>query len=463
MALTKEARDALSDDDFAVPGKRALPLHDETHVKMAWDMVDRTKGLSDEERRAARSRILRKARELGLDTSDWKLKALNISAMSLSVPTTSHPNKHPFTGILVRLDEPSDGAPHGAMGCRVLLPERVAAAALPSLLGMAVNYQGTQLTGHDPQAKIGLITEATIDHDAQGPYVHIGGFFYAADFPAVTTQIRAERNSLGFSFEAENIHLESAETDPLVIKSLTFTGAAVLQKARAAYQTTRIAAQVDDLNQLPTNGDFTVTESEKILAALEALKTDVNERLTKIESGETQRLQAASVADKVEKHADALHKCADGMAAAGIGMHPTRGHVAILHHMADSMMSEAHDGKMPSAYSGPGMYSSSSQQTETTMSPDAKVIIDGLKASLADMETTLKDLKATQTRETPAPARKTLDPTITKLLAKSSIEMPEDGKTLDIGKVDDALKTITDPTQRMTIKTNLRNAGLLAA
>lgn len=70
--LTKEERDALSDGDFAVPGKRELPMHDRRHVKLAWDMVDRTKDLTPEERRSARSRILRRAKELGIDTKDWE-------------------------------------------------------------------------------------------------------------------------------------------------------------------------------------------------------------------------------------------------------------------------------------------------------------------------------------------------------------------------------------------------------
>lgn len=53
MALTKEQRDKLSTDDFAFPRTRQCPMHDATHVKMAWDMVDTTRGVTDEERRAA--------------------------------------------------------------------------------------------------------------------------------------------------------------------------------------------------------------------------------------------------------------------------------------------------------------------------------------------------------------------------------------------------------------------------
>lgn len=69
--LKTKARDALKADDFAVPGKRTLPIPDAAHVKLAWDMVDRTEGLSDTERAEARRRIRAKAKELGVDTSGW--------------------------------------------------------------------------------------------------------------------------------------------------------------------------------------------------------------------------------------------------------------------------------------------------------------------------------------------------------------------------------------------------------
>lgn len=69
--LSAEQRDKLEGSDFAVPGKRKLPMHDLHHAKLAWDMVDRTQGLSDEERKEARSRIKHRLKELGVDTSNY--------------------------------------------------------------------------------------------------------------------------------------------------------------------------------------------------------------------------------------------------------------------------------------------------------------------------------------------------------------------------------------------------------
>ena len=73
--LSAEERNHLGPEDFAVPEKRELPIKDANHVKLAWDMVDRTMGLSAEERAGARRRILARAKELGIDTGDWQKPA----------------------------------------------------------------------------------------------------------------------------------------------------------------------------------------------------------------------------------------------------------------------------------------------------------------------------------------------------------------------------------------------------
>ena len=71
-ALSDAERDQLPDNDFAVPAKRKLRIDDTKHVKLAWDMVDRTQGLTPAERRTARRRILARAAKLGIDTSGWE-------------------------------------------------------------------------------------------------------------------------------------------------------------------------------------------------------------------------------------------------------------------------------------------------------------------------------------------------------------------------------------------------------
>jgi hypothetical protein len=73
MAVLHAAqRDSLDGGDFAVPGKRKLPIHDKTHALLAWRMVDRTGGLSDAERASARSAIKGRLKTFGIDTSNYE-------------------------------------------------------------------------------------------------------------------------------------------------------------------------------------------------------------------------------------------------------------------------------------------------------------------------------------------------------------------------------------------------------
>jgi hypothetical protein len=68
----------------------------------------------------------------------------------------------PFSGVLTKLDQPSDGPPSGSGGKRIVLTKKAAEAALDTLLGMAVDFT-PELDGHDPQAKIGVITGVEIN------------------------------------------------------------------------------------------------------------------------------------------------------------------------------------------------------------------------------------------------------------------------------------------------------------
>jgi hypothetical protein len=249
MALTKSQRDALLASDFAVPEKRALPIHDAKHTRLAWDMVNRTRGLTPEERKAARRRILNRAKRFDIDTSNWQASiaagewgVVDFSALALNVPDdVGHPNKMEFTGVLAQVDRPSTYPPGGAGGRLVIIARSAAEQALSSLIGMGVNYR-PGFDGHLPQQKIGVITVAAIEGDD----IVISGHLYAADFPEIAASIRDMKEKLGFSFEAKGVFVRDFDADPLEITALTFTGAAILLKDKAAYNETSLAATAEE-------------------------------------------------------------------------------------------------------------------------------------------------------------------------------------------------------------------------
>ncbi len=160
---------------------------------------------------------------------------MQLEAMAIKFPPVEgHPNRVPFEGVLTLVNAPSDTSPTGAKGHRVLLTREATQNALPSLLGMAVDYT-PGWDGHDTRCKIGVFTEA----DIVGNKLTVRGYLYARDFPDVAKAIRAKSpNALGMSYELADARVENLHADVWKVTRLTFTGAAILLREKAAYKST---------------------------------------------------------------------------------------------------------------------------------------------------------------------------------------------------------------------------------
>jgi len=187
---------------------------------------------------------------------------LSVESMAIEMPAVhGHPNRAGFRGVLTVVDAASDKSPSGARGHRVLLTRRAAEAAIPSLMGMGLDYSPA-LDRHDARRKIGVITRAEI----VGRFVEVGGFLYARDFPEIVAEIGrpsskgpssrggsvsaraaeangkvgAVRAGLGMSYEITDALVEDITAGVWVLNRVTFTGAAVLRRDKAAYHSTWI-------------------------------------------------------------------------------------------------------------------------------------------------------------------------------------------------------------------------------
>jgi hypothetical protein len=182
---------------------------------------------------------------------------LSFESMAIEMPTVhGHPNRSAFRGVLTIVDVASDKSPSGARGHRVLLTRRAAEAAIPSLMGMGLDYSPA-LDRHDARRKIGVITRA----DIVGQLIEVAGFLYARDFPEIvaeigrparknpsayskgesrTTNPRASNVGLGMSYEIADALVEDMTANVWVLNRVTFTGAAVLRRDKAAYRSTWI-------------------------------------------------------------------------------------------------------------------------------------------------------------------------------------------------------------------------------
>jgi hypothetical protein len=222
---------------------------------------------------------------------------MELESMALEMPKVDgHPNRAAFRGVLTVVDVASQRAPSGSSGRRVVLTRKAAEEALPSLLGMALDYAPT-FDRHDVRRKVGVITSAEI----VGKNLEVAGYLYARDFPEVIDEIEnsrrhdskftaealrseAQRKSstngqrtdlatavgrlrevtagivgkklsslraaagagargtagLGMSYEVTDVVLQDKRARVWTLLKVTFTGAAILRRNKAAYEETWI-------------------------------------------------------------------------------------------------------------------------------------------------------------------------------------------------------------------------------
>lgn len=160
---------------------------------------------------------------------------MKLDAMAVEFPAVhGHPNRMPFEGVLTLVDVPSDRAPSGSRGHRVILSRSAAENALPSLLGMAVDFR-PEWDGHDARSKCGILTEA----DIVGQRLMIGGYVYARDFPEVEQKLHSvTAGRMGMSYELADAHVDDMRASIWKLNRVTFTGAAILLREKAAYRQT---------------------------------------------------------------------------------------------------------------------------------------------------------------------------------------------------------------------------------
>jgi hypothetical protein len=173
---------------------------------------------------------------------------IELESMAIQMPAVlGHPNREPFHGVLTLVDVVSDKAPAGARGHRVVLTRAAAETALASLLGMALDYS-LSFDRHDTQRKVGVITRAEI----VGKQLELGGYLFAKDFPEIVKEIgrgatchrggKASTQSacLAMSYEIADARVADLQAKVWTLTQVTFTGAAILRRDKAAYRDTWI-------------------------------------------------------------------------------------------------------------------------------------------------------------------------------------------------------------------------------
>lgn len=190
-------------------------------------------------------------------------------------------NRTPFSGIVTKVDKPSDGVPGGSWG-KVVFPSKEMEKALHLLIGMPVNAEfdsggftgSSYLSYHDEDNIIGVFTEAWISGDD----VRVKGHLFSETYPQEVRIIKslAKQGDLGMSIEVEVEGIKEVDYEGetvLETYGLTPLGAAILFKDRAAFEKTKFAAARKG-----------VEEMEDKLKEIMASLTEIKEKVEKLEA-----------------------------------------------------------------------------------------------------------------------------------------------------------------------------------
>jgi hypothetical protein len=422
---------------------------------------------------------------------------INLRSMALAMPHISaHPNRQPFRGILTLVDSPSDRPPAGARGHRVILSRAAAEAAIPSLLGMGLDFTAS-FDGHDARKKVGIITAAeivplrktraqfSVEAQSLGPAktakkrvgqgfspdlraqratpaftvraqratpasrtsatrveqafrpalrgswekgalvpegpaaLEVQGFLFARDFPDVVRELRAATlpgagSQLGMSYEIANARVADLRAQIWLLTEVTFTGAAVLRRDKAAYSQTSIelipnqssvlAHQSSGTARTPDDCERTTADSSK--------EKKMNEEVTQ---------QFLSTASRLAAAAESLEQALTRLDS---------GNQAVTSKIDRIIAAvEAED-------------------------ENSAARVTQLEARIAELERVNSDLKANATRAT----RKTQPPLVTTLLAKHGLEAQE---RMDPAVLEKTLAPLSVE-QRIAVKAQMARAGIIA-
>jgi prefoldin subunit 5 len=338
---------------------------------------------------------------------------MNLEALAIEMPASkNHPNRVPFRGVLTTVDLASDRPPAGARGHRVLLTKAGAEQALPSLIGMALDYTPA-FDGHDSRRKAGIITSAEV----VGSQLVVSGYLFARDFPDLMRELRAGSGRLGMSYELADARVRDVRAPVWTLDEATFTGAAILLKKKAAYENTSIELAANSAIR-PSKPDIKpITEHQQHLENTMTHKQ--SEELINV----TQRMAAA---------AEAL-----GESIARLNAQHEELSVRV-----DKIVAALENG------------------SDGGDDDDSEAIL--LKSRITELEAANADLREKASKlnnaTIAANGRKTLPPMVTTLLAKSGVEVSD---PMDAAALDAAMAPLSIE-QRIAVKSQMAKAGLIS-
>jgi hypothetical protein len=328
--------------------------------------------------------------------------------------------------------------------------------------------------GHDARRKVGIITSAEIvpSNDAQSLKGHafrraiqaakkigalapgassepkaksskllVAGFLFARDFPDVVREIRLGANSLGMSYEVTAARVRDLRDRTWTLDQVTFTGAAVLRRDKAAYQNTSIELTNDLLACHSEQASFAQRGTWASGAERSAASRNPRASLATLSTDHRPLTTHHQEKKMTPELTQQFFETSSRLAAAAESLEQA---VARLDSDRDSLSSKVERiiATIEERIPGPPERAAFARSGAE------------LESRIAELERTNSDLKAQASRTS---ARKTLPPLVTALLAKHGMEASE---RVDLATLDKTLAPLSVE-QRMAVKAQMARAGII--
>lgn len=169
--------------------------------------------------------------------------AFQCEAAAETVPTTAKrgrkasKNRSPITGVLFRVDEPSEAVPAVGPGMPLYVPQSVAASIVNTVAGLPLDAHDN-LSEHATEAIAGVMLSAEL----QGNDFVVHGYLWPASKGSQVRNIVANQERLGMSMTAEAWGHEAEVDGQKVfwVDDIELNGANILFSDCATYQKTRL-------------------------------------------------------------------------------------------------------------------------------------------------------------------------------------------------------------------------------
>ena len=164
---------------------------------------------------------------------------ISIGAVTLSAAKHANPNQHPVSGVLFRIDEPSENIPSVGPGLPLYISKEIAAEAVSQVSGLPLDAHDN-LSQHANEDIAGVMLSASIEDKD----FCVRGYLWGWSKNKKIQSITSAKEKLGMSMNAAAIGHEAVVDGTKVfwIDQLILLGANILYSNCATYEKTSLLA-----------------------------------------------------------------------------------------------------------------------------------------------------------------------------------------------------------------------------